>query len=140
MPEKKVRGNSLEFKITTGYIYQEETEIIYAEVYGHYMQVHCCDGDYCMRESVRGLLQKVSGEYFVEPHRGFIVNCMYIKAIEDNCLVLNDGNRILISRRKKNCVRKKMIQYKNETYSSVQRTDRLGQKITVCDTILEEKI
>lgn len=113
MPERKVRGNSLEFKTAAGYIYKEEAEIIYAEVFGHHMQLHCCDGDYCVRKSIRELLQNVSGEGFVEPYRGYIVNCKYIKSIEGNYLILNDGNRIIISKRKKSIIRKKMLQYQS---------------------------
>lgn len=111
MQKWKCRNQKYEFKTEDMLIYKSEEQILFAEVYGHRLILHCADGKYEMRGTIDDLAGRLPGENFVEPHRGYLVNCRYIEHIENDILILDNGMRIPLSKRKRDEVRKKFLQY-----------------------------
>ncbi|MGN0160033.1 MAG: LytR/AlgR family response regulator transcription factor [Lachnospiraceae bacterium] len=107
----KCRNRKYEFKTEDMMIYKSEEEILFAEVYGHRLILHCTDGEYEMRGTIDDLDRRLPRENFVEPYRGYLVNCRFIEHIENDLLILESGMRIPLSRRKRDEVRKKFLRY-----------------------------
>lgn len=109
----KCRNRKYEFKTEDMLIYKSEEEILFAEVYGHRLILHCTDGEYEMRGTINDLDRRLPRENFVEPHRSYLVNCRFIEHIENDILIMDTGVRIPLSRRKRDEVRKKFLRYMN---------------------------
>lgn len=107
----KCRNRKYEFKTEDMLIYKSEEEILFAEVYGHHLILHCTDGEYEMRGTIDDLDRRLPRENFVKPYRGYLVNCRFIEHIENDILILDSGVRIPLSRRKRDEVRKKFLRY-----------------------------
>lgn len=107
----KCRNLKYEFKTEDMLIYKSEEEILFAEVYGHRLILHCTDGKHEMRGTIDDLAKRLPGGNFVETHRGYLVNCRFIEHIENDILILDNGVRIPLSRRKHDEVRKKFLRY-----------------------------
>lgn len=107
----KSRNQKYEFKTEDMLIYKSEEQILFAEVYGHRLLLHCADGIYEMRGTIDDLARRLPEENFVNPHRGYLVNCRYIEHIENDILILDNEMRIPLSRRRRDEVRKKFLQY-----------------------------
>lgn len=74
--------------------------ILYAEVLGHYLYLQTTDREqaYKLKISLDAMRQKLPERLFVQCHRSFIVNLMYIRHIADSTLTMADGARIRIGR------------------------------------------
>ena len=108
------RTRKYEFRIDDGkYIYKSIDDIMYAEVYGHMLHLYCSDGVYDMRCTMDELTAMLPDEDILEPYRGYIVNCKYVEHITDEAVILDNGKTILLSRRKRDEVRKKYLHYLN---------------------------
>ena len=75
------------------------------------MYLHCTDGSYKMRGTINELAKRIPSENFLEPYRGYLVNCHFIDHIEKDVLILDNGGRIPLSKRKREEVRKKFLRY-----------------------------
>lgn len=108
------RTQKYEFRIDDGkYIYKSIDDIMYAEIYGHMLRLYCIDGVYDMRCSLDELTAMLPEEDILEPYRGYIVNCKYVEHITDEAVILDNGKKILLSRRKRDEVRKKYLHFLN---------------------------
>ncbi|MCM1044129.1 MAG: LytTR family DNA-binding domain-containing protein [Candidatus Gastranaerophilales bacterium] len=101
-------------KTKIGVIYKAESDIIYAEKFGHEMILYCVDGKYILRSSIEELAEKVQKAHFVKPYKGYLVNCLYIKKIETDQIILDDGRKIPVSRRSKNEAQEVFFAYLNK--------------------------
>lgn len=107
----KSRNLKYEFRTEDMLIYKSEEEILFAEVYGHQLILHCTDGNHEMRGTIDDLAGRLPKENFVKAHRAYLVNCRFIEHIENDILILDNGVRIPLSRRKRDEVRKKFLRY-----------------------------
>lgn len=107
--EKK--NHKIAFQTEIGPIYKPVTEIMYVEVYGHRLTLYCTNGTYIMRETMDNIRKILPKEDFIEPHRGYLVNCRFIDRIRGDLLTLDNGEKIPLSRRKKDEVREKHLRY-----------------------------
>lgn len=105
------RNVKWEFRTVNGLIYKSENEIIMAEVYGHKMMLHCTDMVYEIRGTIDDLMKRLSGNMFVQPYRGYLVNCEFIDRIANDNIFLENGTKIPLSRRNQKEVRKTFLQY-----------------------------
>lgn len=102
-----------QLKTKSGAIYKTESDIIYAEKFGHDMILYCVDGEYTLRSSIEELMDQVQRTHFVKPYKGYLVNCLYIKRVEDDKIILDDDRVIPVSRRSKNEAKEIFFAYLN---------------------------
>lgn len=93
-------------------------DILYIEAVLHYTEVHVKGGIYRTKEGI-GVWQKRLSEVqpsegqsmFVACHRSYLVNLLYVTRIENTELVLDNGDRLPMSRRNQRAVNEAFIQF-----------------------------
>ena len=87
--------------------------ILYTEVIGHtcYVQVTDRIEAYQFRQSMNYIQQRLSSKIFVQCHRSYLVNLMYIRQITKNSLVMSDGKEIQIGRKYKEVLLREFRRY-----------------------------
>lgn len=79
------------------------SEILFVEVYGHSLQIVTKKETIVYRGTLKELEQKLDGKLFSRPDHCLIVNLRYVRSIEGETIVLDDGHELHISRsRRKN--------------------------------------
>lgn len=113
LKKRVIKKQVFRLKTKTGVIYRTESDIVYAEKFKHDMILHCVDGEYTLRCSMAELLIQIQETHFVKPYKGYLVNCQYIKKLESDRIILDDGRTVPVSRRSKNVVREIFFAYLN---------------------------
>lgn len=75
-------------------------DIYYLEVYNHVAMLHTRDSEYSLRASLKELLAQLPQGYFGMPHQSYVVNFTHIKAATAQQVVLTNGSRLPVSRRR----------------------------------------
>jgi len=103
------------FASDMGEIVKAENEIIYADAYGHRLYLHCTDGDYRIYGTLSEAAEKLCDAYFIQPYKGYLVNCRYIGCVGAKELTLNAECEITIpvSRHRLDTVRDEFFKYKS---------------------------
>ena len=73
--------------------------IRFVESRAHYLEIHLTDFDessVVIRRKLRAFLPEQDSEMFVQCHRSYIVNLMYIQKIEKAAITLTDGTYVPI--------------------------------------------
>lgn len=86
-------------------------EIRYIEINSHTLSIYRKDSIIRIRETMRSIEERLREHYFIRIHQGYLVNARYIQKFEDNDCVLVDGERLPVSRHKKEAVRKQYMDY-----------------------------
>ncbi len=87
----------LEFTTDRRKVSLPKSKIRYAEVREKYCHIFSTDGqEYVFRSSFSQLIEKLDEPCFLQCHRSFIVNMDYIKTMEKNDFMLEDGTLIPI--------------------------------------------
>ncbi|MCE7991026.1 MAG: response regulator transcription factor [Roseivirga sp.] len=78
-------------------------DIRWIEAYDYYIRIHCHDKTYVIRESLKGIQEKLPIEIFIRVHKSAIVNTSNIKSLEhlqnsEYMINLNDGTQVKVSR------------------------------------------
>ncbi len=89
----------------------EPCDIIYLEANGHYTDLHIKDGIYRIHCGINRLKEKLNAEPFVQSHRSFFVNLLYIKRIDKDMILLDNGDMLPLSRRCREAVNIAFINY-----------------------------
>ncbi|MCS6795899.1 MAG: LytTR family DNA-binding domain-containing protein [Raineya sp.] len=76
-------------------------DIVFLQAMGNYTQVLTKERSYCFSCTLKKLLQKLPAEFFIRPHRSFVVNKMFVRTFGKDFLETTTGESIPISRRKK---------------------------------------
>lgn len=92
--------------VVNGKVYQvKEEEILYFEKYRQYITaIRTKDEAIRIRGSMQDYENRLSGKGFVRSHVGYLVNLRHCCSIEKDCLVLDNGKKIPISRERKKYV------------------------------------
>jgi len=90
-------------------------EILYIEASVHDVIIHTLDDDYTVRMKFTDIKNKLN-DHFTATHRSFVVNLAYIKHITKTDAVLDNGNKIPLSRRLYQPVCKTFIAYHKGEY------------------------
>lgn len=90
-----------------------EDSIIYIEAVGHESKIFC-RGEMCFVRESLGESKEILSDKFFYCHRSFIVNAKYINSITKTEILLDDGNKIPLARRKYKEVNIKFIEYYKE--------------------------
>lgn len=75
--------------------------IKYIESWGGKTVINCKYVSYSTNTPLGNFLDKIDERQFVLSHKGIIVNLEYVKKLEENFIVMEDGTRLLLSRRNK---------------------------------------
>ena len=77
------------------------SDIRYAEVADHRLQIHTAQGVYTMRGTLQELEEELEGQHFARCNKGYLVNLRHIHLIKSDRVVVAGGDELLMSRRKK---------------------------------------
>ena len=77
------------------------SDIRYAEVADHRLQIHTAQGVYTMRGTLQELEEELEGQHFARCNKGYLVNLRHIQLIKSDRVVVAGGDELLMSRRKK---------------------------------------
>ncbi len=102
-----------EFRTKDGTIFKTEEDIMYAEKEKHDMTIYCIDGEYRIRSTTAELMNLMPSGHFVESHKGYLVNCRYIRRVGDDSLILDNDGIVPLSRRNKDKVKEVYFRYLN---------------------------
>ena len=70
-------------------------QLIYVEAKGHYLAVHCTQQEPVeIRCRLSDMLAKLPEESFVQCHRGFVVNLLYVRNVSRTMLTLAGNKQI----------------------------------------------
>lgn len=102
----KIQSGQKEFMWITGagsYRKIDYSEIYYIEIFNHTVTVHTKTEKVSFRGSLKDVENKLDKKQFSRPDNCYIVNLRYVKRIEGDCLLLDKGQELHISRaRRKN--------------------------------------
>lgn len=109
---KRSAGKRFPFQTKDGAVFLDVSNIIYIEIYGHWLHVcvNCGDDLECYG-SLSDLERKLEPFDFIRVHKSYLVNCKYIYSIEKRQIILDDKTEILLSRYRVNEVRNKLRNY-----------------------------
>ena len=86
-------------------------QMLYFESQGNYVRLVTSKGEYRIRETISNLENRLECAGFIRIHKGFLVNQLFIMAVRQNEVILEDGTSLAIGRSNKELVRKKIMSY-----------------------------
>ena len=86
-------------------------EIVYMEVFGHYTTMHTTTHEFEVLKTLSAIEKQLQNKGFVRTHKSFLVNCNHIFSVEKNCVILNTGQEIPLSRHRINNVKETLITF-----------------------------
>lgn len=106
-----VRANRFTFSVDgVSYILYMQ-DIYYIEVYNHVTTLHTMDGEYSLRASLKEMLAQLPQGYFGLPHQSYIVNLAHVKTSTAQEVVLTNGTRLPVSRRRQSDFMRQLYLY-----------------------------
>lgn len=75
-------------------------DIVYAEVINHHVTLHTTAGSFSFRATLKDLTGQLPGRWFCAPHQSYVVNLLHVRTVSAQEVILTDGTRIPISRRR----------------------------------------
>ena len=115
--EKERARQRIVVPISTGDLVLDPDEIDWIEADDYYAAVHARDGRHLIRESLASLERRLDGDRFVRAHRSAVVNvervCEVRREAGEILLVLRNGVRIPVSRRRRTRVTQLLRRQKN---------------------------
>lgn len=87
------------------------TRITYVEAKEKYQDIVSIDGHQMIRCSISDLEQALTPHHFIRIHRGYLVNYRYIYRIDANQIVLDNGQKLPLSRLRKKEVQLLFLKY-----------------------------
>lgn len=87
-------------------------EITYVEIYDHTCMIHTIDREiYEQNCSLNEMEERLRDERFFRCHKSYIVNVSHIQLIEDQQITMENGEKILLARRKMKEIKQAMLRY-----------------------------
>lgn len=99
--EGEIRANSITLLIDGTEHVLDVREILYLEVQNHTAILHLQDGTYTFRAALKDLTAQLPERYFCAPQQSYLVNMLHIRSADVLSVVMMNGDRIPISRRKR---------------------------------------
>ena len=101
----------LPLKTTEGFQKYRVADIYAFTSVGHNVYMCLKNDKVRLLSSLSELELQVDSMGFVRTHSSYIVNCKHIYSIESDAVVLDDGNKIPVSRRRLQCVKENFMNY-----------------------------
>ncbi len=86
-------------------------DIIYIEGYNRHLKVHTANKNFETVGKMSDLLKSLAPHGFLHIHQGFLVNMNYIKLFEKNDVILTNGEKAMVSIRKRSEALKAFDEY-----------------------------
>lgn len=96
------------FKTDKGEIIRVAKDIIFFEANGHYMKMVCKDKAVNTFGTLRNFEERLRNIGFIRIHKSFLVNFKYIHSVDNDAVVLTNGERLPLSRKRANETKSKM--------------------------------
>lgn len=114
---RRSAGSKVPFRTNMGTVFMDADDIMYIEIYGHWLHVRVNAGDdlKCYG-SLTNLEKQLEAFGFVRTHKSYLVNCRYIYAIESRRVTLDDRTQVLMSRYRAEAVREAYRHYMKGSY------------------------
>lgn len=87
-----------------------EKDIMYIEAFAHDTEVHLKGESYRVKEGITSWQNRLS-DLFILCHRSYLVNLLYVARLDKTEVVLDDGERIPLSRRNQRMVNEAFIRF-----------------------------
>ena len=98
----KVDGQNIIIKLS---------EIVYVESFGHYISIYTSDKkEYTIKVGINKFVEELDNT-FISPHRSYIVNLKYVKAITKNSIMLDNNKEIPMAKNNFDDINKAFINY-----------------------------
>lgn len=75
-------------------------EVCFIEIFGHYSIVHAKGTTYRMRSTLKELTANLPRNYFVSPHKSYVINLEHIQSASATEVSMDSGEKIPISRKR----------------------------------------
>lgn len=86
------------------------SDIMYAEAFAHACRITALEGQMEVRKSISEI-EKILGEGFIRTHRSYLAGISYIKRISRTEVILDNGERLPLSRSNYQSVNQAFIEY-----------------------------
>lgn len=86
-----------------------ETDILYAEAFAHYLEIHTKSGVYRIKESITAFSEKLSPDFY-RAHRSYLVNLKAVERISRTAVRLAGGAEIPLARGKYDGINRAFIE------------------------------
>lgn len=94
------RGCFLKIKTETGFSKVYSRDIVYIEVLNRIVKLYTKEGDFEYRGTLGETMENLEKQLFVQCHRSYVVNLIYIKEVRNKDVIMKDGSVVPISRGK----------------------------------------
>ncbi|MPM32316.1 Transcriptional regulatory protein YpdB [bioreactor metagenome] len=92
--------NSIEFITSEGVVRLSPRDIYYFEYLNRRVIVKTTQVNYCIKEKITVIADTMAKYNFRAPHKSFVVNLLYVKAIKGYDIYLMDGSIVPLSQKK----------------------------------------
>lgn len=87
-------------------------DIYYMEKDERYTVIHCRNGQKKrVRKAIGDVYQELATEEFIRLSKGFIVNLRHVMSMQDHCILLRNGETVVVGASKLTEVRKRIASY-----------------------------
>ena len=86
-------------------------DIVYIETCNRNLKIHLKKQSLVICETIREMKKVLEKKGFVSPHQSFLVNLDYVDFVRDNSVVLKNGEKIPLSRKRKKEIKEKYINW-----------------------------
>ncbi|WP_300277416.1 LytR/AlgR family response regulator transcription factor [Peptacetobacter sp.] len=94
------RGCFLKIKTETGFRKIYSRDIVYIEVLNRVIKIYTKEDKFEYRGTLEETMNNLEKQLFVQCHRSYVVNIIYIKEIGNKDIIMKDGSIVPISRSK----------------------------------------
>ena len=106
---ERLRIKRVPQRLVVGGVVLDVAEILWIEADDYYAAVHARGRRHLLRESLASLEARLDREQFVRVHRSALVNLEQVREIGEHAVVLRDGRRLPLSRRRREHVVKAIL-------------------------------
>lgn len=103
---------SIIIKTDDGEVRLRHADIMYFDVDSRKLKIYMCDGrEFIVRKTIKEMYEELENKDFVKIHSGCVVNAKYIAEYSSIDITLDNGKRLIVSRRKVKDVKTKLMKY-----------------------------
>lgn len=98
---REIKANRFSFQMDGSSRIIPMDDICFLEVFNHHTVLHTMDQTFTFRATLKQILPQLPKGYFGVPHQSYVVNFHHVKAATSTEILLTNGARIPVSRRRK---------------------------------------
>ncbi len=106
------KDRNIIIKTDDGEVRLYHSEIMYYEIEDRRLNIHLSDGTNLLTwKTIKELLKEMNDEKFIKLHSGCVVNVKYISEFSSYDVTLDNGERLIVSRRRIKDVKEELLKY-----------------------------